>query len=57
MLALVAAGARLKDAAADVSAASGLGKRDLYEAALTGKAAGAGSSRQKAAPQPELPLL
>ena len=36
--ALVAAGARLKDAAADVSAASGLGKRDLYEAALTRKA-------------------
>ncbi|MGO4785545.1 16S rRNA (cytidine(1402)-2'-O)-methyltransferase [Cryobacterium sp. W22_MBD10_FK3] len=56
VLALVAAGARLKDAAADVSAASGLGKRDLYEAALTGKAAGAGSTRRKAAPQPELPL-
>jgi len=56
VLALVAAGARLKDAAADVAAASGLGKRDLYEAALTGKAAGAGSTRQKAAPQPELPL-
>lgn len=56
VLALVAAGARLKDAAADVSAASGLGKRDLYEAALTGRAAGAGSTRQKAAPQPELPL-
>ena len=57
VLALVAAGARLKDAAADVSAASGLGKRDLYEAALTGKAAGTGATRQKAAPQPELPLL
>ena len=56
VLALVAAGTRLKDAAADVSAASGLGKRDLYEAALTGKAAGAGAPRQKAAPQPELPL-
>jgi 16S rRNA (cytidine1402-2'-O)-methyltransferase len=56
VLKLVAAGARLKDAAADVSAASGLGKRDLYEAALTGKAAGAGATRQKAAPQPELPL-
>jgi 16S rRNA (cytidine1402-2'-O)-methyltransferase len=37
VLALVAAGARLKDAAADVSAASGLGKRDLYEAALQQK--------------------
>lgn len=35
--ALVAAGTRLKDAAAEVSAASGLGKRDLYEAALTRK--------------------
>jgi 16S rRNA (cytidine1402-2'-O)-methyltransferase len=34
VLALVAGGIRLKDAAADVSAASGLGKRDLYEAAL-----------------------
>lgn len=34
VLALVAGGTRLKDAAADVSAASGLGKRDLYEAAL-----------------------
>lgn len=41
--ALVAAGARLKDAAADVSAASGLGKRDLYEAALTRKEAAAPS--------------
>ncbi|MET0956263.1 MAG: 16S rRNA (cytidine(1402)-2'-O)-methyltransferase, partial [Cryobacterium sp.] len=57
VLKLVAAGARLKDAAADVSAASGLGKRDLYEAALTGKSAGTGSTRTKAAPQPELPLL
>lgn len=34
VLALVAGGIRLKDAASDVSAASGLGKRDLYEAAL-----------------------
>jgi len=57
VLALVAAGARLKDAAADVSAASGLGKRDLYEAALTGKAAGSGSQRRPKATQPELPLL
>lgn len=56
VLALVAAGARLKDAAADVSAASGLGKRDLYEAALTGRAAAAGSTRVPAAPQPDLPL-
>lgn len=37
VLALVAGGTRLKDAAADVSAASGLGKRDLYEAALRHK--------------------
>ncbi|TFD81280.1 16S rRNA (cytidine(1402)-2'-O)-methyltransferase [Cryobacterium fucosi] len=37
VLALVAAGARLKEAAADVSAASGLGKRELYEAALQKK--------------------
>ncbi|PXA68121.1 16S rRNA (cytidine(1402)-2'-O)-methyltransferase [Cryobacterium arcticum] len=57
VLKLVAAGARLKDAAADVSAASGLGKRDLYEAALTGKSAGTGATRTKATPQPELPLL
>lgn len=34
VLSLVAGGTRLKDAAADVSAATGLGKRDLYEAAL-----------------------
>jgi 16S rRNA (cytidine1402-2'-O)-methyltransferase len=34
VLALVAAGIRLKDAASDVATATGLGKRDLYEAAL-----------------------
>jgi 16S rRNA (cytidine1402-2'-O)-methyltransferase len=34
VLALVAGGIRLKDAASDVAAATGLGKRDLYEAAL-----------------------
>lgn len=34
VLSLVAGGTRLKEAAADVSAATGLGKRDLYEAAL-----------------------
>jgi len=41
VLVLVAGGARLKEAAADVSVASGLGKRELYESALqakTGKA-------------------
>lgn len=44
VLALVASGIRLKEAAADVSAASGLGKRELYEAALQRKApAGAAS--------------
>lgn len=40
VLAQVAAGARLKEAAADVSAVSGLGKRDLYEAALQQKSGG-----------------
>jgi 16S rRNA (cytidine1402-2'-O)-methyltransferase len=34
VLSLVADGARLKDAASDVASATGLGKRDLYEAAL-----------------------
>jgi len=53
VLAQVAAGARLKDAAADVSAVSGLGKRDLYEAALAQKPGG----RAPAAPQhPPLPF-
>jgi 16S rRNA (cytidine1402-2'-O)-methyltransferase len=56
VLALVAGGARLKDAAADVSAASGLGKRDLYEAALAGKTGGTGPARAKAAPQPDFPF-
>lgn len=34
VLALVAAGSRLKEAAAEVADATGLGKRDLYQAAL-----------------------
>jgi 16S rRNA (cytidine1402-2'-O)-methyltransferase len=34
VLALVASGTRLKDAAAEVAEATGLGKRDLYQAAL-----------------------
>ena len=34
VLALVASGTRLKEAAAEVSEATGLGKRDLYQAAL-----------------------
>jgi len=34
VLALVAGGTRLKDAAAEVAEATGLGKRDLYQAAL-----------------------
>ena len=34
VLALVAAGNRLKDAAAEVAEATGLSKRDLYQAAL-----------------------
>jgi 16S rRNA (cytidine1402-2'-O)-methyltransferase len=37
VLELVAGGIRLKEAAADVSAASGLGKRELYEHALQAK--------------------
>jgi 16S rRNA (cytidine1402-2'-O)-methyltransferase len=37
VLRLLAGGTRLKDAAADVSAATGLSKRDLYEAALAAK--------------------
>lgn len=37
VLALVAAGTRLKDAAAEVSEATGLGRRDLYQAALEHK--------------------
>ncbi|MCU1408808.1 MAG: rsmI [Microbacteriaceae bacterium] len=41
VLALVASGIRLKDAASDVAAATGLGKRDLYEAALKRKPAAA----------------
>jgi 16S rRNA (cytidine1402-2'-O)-methyltransferase len=53
VLAQVAAGVRLKEAAADVSAASGLGKRDLYEAALAQKP----GARAPAAPQhPPLPF-
>ncbi|MEO7017290.1 MAG: 16S rRNA (cytidine(1402)-2'-O)-methyltransferase [Leifsonia sp.] len=37
VLALVAAGTRLKDASAEVAEATGLGKRDLYQAALARK--------------------
>jgi len=37
VMGLLAGGTRLKDAAADVSAATGLSKRDLYEAALAAK--------------------
>ena len=45
VLALAASGTRLKDAAALVAAESGLGKRDLYEAAL-GARRGDGVSRR-----------
>lgn len=38
VLGLVADGARMKDAASDVAAATGLSKRDLYEAALRARA-------------------
>lgn len=37
VLALVAGGMRLKDAAAEVAEATGLGKRDLYQAALAAR--------------------
>jgi len=37
VLALVAAGARLKDASAEVAAATGLGRRELYERALASR--------------------
>src|SRR5690606_3887572 len=37
VLALVASGFRLKEAAAEVAEATGLGKRDLYEGALAAK--------------------
>ncbi|WP_448005470.1 16S rRNA (cytidine(1402)-2'-O)-methyltransferase [Agromyces bauzanensis] len=40
VLALAASGTRLKDAAALVAAESGVGKRDLYEAALAARRAG-----------------
>lgn len=40
VLALEASGTRLKDAAAEVAAATGLGKRELYESALKARSAG-----------------
>lgn len=46
VLALVAAGTRLKDAAAEVADATGLGKRDLYQAALA-RRAGASSPQAR----------
>ncbi|RZU65959.1 16S rRNA (cytidine1402-2'-O)-methyltransferase [Microterricola gilva] len=46
VLALVAAGERLKDAAAVVSEGTGLGKRELYQAALDAKPARAGASER-----------
>ena len=48
--ALVAEGFRLKEAAAEVSEATGLSKRDLYEGALGGR--DLGSARSTAAPRP-----
>ena len=46
VLALVAAGTRLKDAAAEVADATGLGKRALYQAALA-RRAGASSPQAR----------
>jgi 16S rRNA (cytidine1402-2'-O)-methyltransferase len=53
VLALVEGGIRLKEAAADVAAASGLGKRELYEAALALKA----STGPKASAGPKAPSV
>ncbi|MFF1877808.1 16S rRNA (cytidine(1402)-2'-O)-methyltransferase [Leifsonia sp. NPDC058230] len=44
VLALVAAGTRLKDASAEVADATGLGRRDLYQAALDRRSGSAPSS-------------
>ena len=49
VLALVAAGARLKESAAEVAEATGLGKRDLYQSALD-RRAGAGTDAGAVAP-------
>lgn len=48
VLALVAAGERLKDAAAVVSEGTGLGKRELYQAALEAKSAQGSSGQNQA---------
>ncbi|RFA11592.1 16S rRNA (cytidine(1402)-2'-O)-methyltransferase [Subtercola boreus] len=48
---LVSDGTRLKDAAAAIAEATGLSKRDLYEAALAGRASGTSSRPQS----PDLP--
>ncbi|TFB65328.1 MULTISPECIES: 16S rRNA (cytidine(1402)-2'-O)-methyltransferase [Cryobacterium] len=56
VLDLVAGGIRLKDAAADVSAASGLSKRELYEHALQAKAGpGLNGASVKKPEYPSLP--
>ena len=44
VLALVAAGTRLKDASSEVAEATGLGRRDLYQAALAARAGGSGTA-------------
>lgn len=46
VLALVASGTRLKDAAAEVAEATGLGRRDLYQAALAAKGSGVPEGRR-----------
>ncbi|RFA09845.1 16S rRNA (cytidine(1402)-2'-O)-methyltransferase [Subtercola boreus] len=51
---LVSDGTRLKDAAAAIAEATGLSKRDLYEAALAGRSSGA-SSRPQVADLPGYP--
>lgn len=49
VLALVASGTRLKDATAEVADATGLSKRDLYQAALAAKPAAPGKQAATAA--------
>ncbi|NEN07153.1 16S rRNA (cytidine(1402)-2'-O)-methyltransferase [Diaminobutyricibacter tongyongensis] len=47
VLALVAAGTRLKDASAEVAEATGLGRRDLYQAALAARVTAAEGARPR----------
>jgi 16S rRNA (cytidine1402-2'-O)-methyltransferase len=55
VLSLVADGVRLKDASAEVADATGLSKRDLYQAALAAKPAAPGKHSGPAPVAPEMP--